>query len=1485
MKVDKREALQKNSQIVLTPYFGDGNNVTFHIEKENGRGSSAICYDAYYYEGDVPVWGTLKEYYPCDFDPSPAFDVVRNDAVDDYHRGQLYSKKGTLQNFLTYKEGYVHPYDVLRRVRGKRGLYPLEINELNKFLPDPELYKGFGRSADDPDNCSVYVWVKNEPSFERFSDILQKVCVRMQDENYNSISDVSLILNCIYKLAVCIDALHFFSLYHLDLKPENFGIAISREKHGSLVDSISLYDVNSLYSGRGRHSVVLSSGTKYFRSPEVRAGDTGKYGILSDIYSLGAILYHAMVVKAEENDMGTLEYKNVRFCEGGNEFNEEAYNTIGVHLRNSRLLDNSDETENSIIFRKLYLILLKSLNTTYYHNAFGFYKTAEEFARDLMEVIESLQRSAGNAALEKNTGYHIESNFNKMEEHLAAQNKNGAKGVIQWLLYQYPLYDYCVKREGSEAACNVLVLGGATFASKFVDLAFELSQVKDCRLNITVASKDFAEDKTTYLATRPGMSDFFEIDGEPPKMVSEPYGRLSFVEVHAETDTEGVWRESIRPLFAKHEEEQATEQKYTYVFIALGEERRNQMAAKACAFFLKDSRQKALIGYTVFDKKTESGCDSTLQEGLENTTVLRLSVFDSLEKHTEYRFLRQMAFNAHLIWHPDFINDMQSARAQFRSKYNFDSSFDNALSIPYKLHSVDPDLTLDFSNPHDVAAKVAKICANPQIIGQLTMHEHRRWIVEKITESWTTLTDLSSLHSTTKDDTKRRHPCIVDSTSAAPLSTPKWNNYRHSLWNTAGESEKATLDDLDRLSIEMHQHFLREAENLREDSKKLSAVFARIQDIAARDSLAYCAYEGLRDTVDALSARAKDLPGNVKRYRYYKKQLRGGQFLGSDQKGSQMKKELKSALDELDRIVFPVMQAASFKNWKSVDANLNMKIPFILTYQPALHLCVPFFMETKENRDTTSLFGNMAAALMLNPQYVTFIVDGDAALENLGSFISSLEYCSNIIKNHKIQTSINVQLLRNEKNDFGFETLQRILNVSDKISFVGEIPYEGWNQVERLHEFLVQKSVNFHAIELNNTRISGLLQSANLIFGAGNRTKQTSDDGVFPMYTFNSLDRTFETTNGCRYFSYVGNTPSLLVDDLFLLRDKNFKFTEPELVKEYKKLWTVYTGKDPNARDLNTWIWKRLTKAIKDHMQQSNRIARFELAELREAEKLEEYRTCLPAFCKDGLDRILSVLKNHKLNESEKSSFFDDYHFERNASNSVVLIVKNVRKSVKERIEAILAFPMNLAEKNLLDFAFCAGCVDVFSRALRVKNLVLPEMESDDKKRSLEQLINQLKTLKCIRAVSYSGDKKSISFTFATEQHLRLLMNEGSILETYIYREAVESQMFDDVKTGVTVYWDNYGSSNQMDVILIKGLQTMIVEIKATALEQGFYDKLYPLCKTFGVNTVPVILADLAGKESINTQRQIARGKELGIRTIIDANNSAVSLHRLFPLH
>ena len=125
-------------------------------------------------------------------------------------------------------------------------------------------------------------------------------------------------------------------------------------------------------------------------------------------------------------------------------------------------------------------------------------------------------------------------------------------------------------------------------------------------------------------------------------------------------------------------------------------------------------------------------------------------------------------------------------------------------------------------------------------------------------------------------------------------------------------------------------------------------------------------------------------------------------------------------IEEADKLLFPIIQASAYTNWKLNDRDLIRNIPFILTYDPDLHLMIPLIIEGGKQLNASGLFENVAAALMLNPAFITYVVDDrvlnakpqgyiDAAASD---FAKSLLYALKIMDMHGLQTHIRILVLR-----------------------------------------------------------------------------------------------------------------------------------------------------------------------------------------------------------------------------------------------------------------------------------------------------------------------------------------------------------------------------------------------------------------------------------------------------------------------------------------
>ena len=80
--------------------------------------------------------------------------------------------------------------------------------------------------------------------------------------------------------------------------------------------------------------------------------------------------------------------------------------------------------------------------------------------------------------------------------------------AIQYHLYEHPLYACCSQTDDS---LNILIIGFGTHGQQFLDASLQSGQIRNMKLNVTVIS-DSESEKKTYLAQRPELHCFFDID-------------------------------------------------------------------------------------------------------------------------------------------------------------------------------------------------------------------------------------------------------------------------------------------------------------------------------------------------------------------------------------------------------------------------------------------------------------------------------------------------------------------------------------------------------------------------------------------------------------------------------------------------------------------------------------------------------------------------------------------------------------------------------------------------------------------------------------------------------------------------------------------------------------------------------------------------------------------------------------------------------------
>ena len=1448
----------------------------FQIEEVMNAGGSCICYKAKRMTGeDRYVRGTLKEFYPLDcakkddaqseetnrqahaFDQHCAFDLGRETDIGSTVCAQLRTKPSRAFYFYLARDAFYQTYKTtVNTVRNKR-------TELENFIAPYFIYKGIA-PQEDPQNFTYYIWTEGENTLVSFEDYL----TMMRDLVRKSIDECDktnrtlayhfyTVLKTVTSLARGIKAFHDEQLLHLDIKPSNFGIRLSFGR--ALPESISLFDLNAVYSIGD--SLCRYAGTDGFRAPEMDPAHF-KPTNACDLYSLGATLYYSVVFPETAGDTD----EAIELERQDRLYRDSLFDEIDSRVAESALFRwseiNSQARMHDLLTQLLKGSLVRGENTSK-HEPFV---SVSEFIECAEKLLKNLEAEIGKEAT-TDENMTVVSQVVAREDYWDDAVDTGATGAMQCLLYDYPLYEY--EKNG---IVDVLVLGCGTYAQRFIDIAFEMSQVRNCNLNITVITHQ-KEDETRFLALRPDFTRFFTLNGVPAS--EEPYGNIRFLTIDEKGFSDrGENADKIKAVLGDQFDP------FAYVFIALGATGLNRRLAIELAesngilSAKKINRNKPLVNYVVYEKRKTSGHKK--YESLP-ACLHPVQVENVLVSHADYAFLKRMAFNTHLIWKGEGNVDLKKERARFRAAYKFNSSLSNVLSLKYKLHSM--GIELDKNKlariTHTLIEKLSEPCENGTWTEELALYEHRRWVVNAVCNGWVGMKaeEYGQLKNETKDVRTRRHPCIVPSKAGRSLKESVW--YSTQQWDRPDLEETDAfnnLDDLDKMSVRLHRALKKNA--LSVDLARINEVAGDLQTVLTGNAQALALFSSYYTALcDVLQNPQENIATNARIYAHYRMRL-----LSILQADAQYGKQAKKKLDELDKLFTPICLANEYADFKNKDYELIGNMPFILNYSTSLRICIPFEM-TRENR-----FENVASCLMLNPSYVTYLIDLEDVEKDGKLAVELMKYIACIMDSHNLQTRICAVLTADENRRAQAERIaQDLCDCSERI--VSGIVIEASDSrqtMQNLREYL--NAVNgsatpFSLIERNKTRISGWLDVL---------------CSSVPTYAFDSASGKFEPDERCAWLDYLPFHVHLNVEDLFATQGCLCVSHEPEMLNFYKKFWEDYyrKGTTPEEHLIYTAAWKKLCAELKKEALRIDQLG-FLNYEQNQRYPKNEFSFYAPAFCKATLVKLFTILKNEPYCLLDKRSFIED-------CTSVMLKINLVCSNQTAKvITAILSEPHKLMDASQFTAITKGNIIFFYCQSLCMKKVEMPFMPfvNEPKEKRDKALPENVIMRDFLYKLKDDGfllnfthvhadntcSKDYISFTFCSQSIKDLLTNEGNLLELYVYYELLRSGYYDDVRTGVEVHRCAGAHSvptHELDLIAVKGMNTQLCEIKArTELSPLFYSKLYACARNFGINTKAVIIADLLGKtDGVNFANGVCmqRGKEdFGVHTVHEVDEIA----------
>lgn len=688
-----------------------------------------------------------------------------------------------------------------------------------------------------------------------------------------------------------------------------------------------------------------------------------------------------------------------------------------------------------------------------------------------------------------------------------------ATGVIQKLLYDKPLYNY-IDREN----VNILVFGFTELCRRFIDIAFEVSQVNGYKLNITVVCNNNNE-RETYLNDRPAFKDFFEVDGVK---IENSYGALAFSYTDFNNEIDNIVSEFLLD----------ENKKYSYVFIDCDNDRKNYAIAKTCNVCRDLLYNDPIINFVSSkQRKTSQYLNAVLRD-------------DTIQNHKSYSKLKRMALNCHLLWNNSDFIDLRKLQREFNKYYNFSSSLSNVLSIKYKLNSVG----IDFDSP-DAADKFYELSKSEKgKIAALVQAEHDRWNVAMICNGWSTQKNLNNCLNGIKDYSNKLHPCIVHCGNKIVLEN-SWKNNNYEKWNAVGRSEIEKLDRLDQVSVKLHRVFKAKASEIKSNNIISVTDIYEIQKQLLNYENALFAFSKYLVCINSIIGGSAV---EVKQHDYYLNKL----FAALRSVPKNIKNNVKKRVELLENDLKPVFESQKYTDYKSFDHMLVKNIPFILTYRTNIHLCIP--LETNnDNAANQVLFRNVASSLLINPSRITYFFkissDGQEKLTE------ALRYACKCMASHNIRANINVCLLSSSL--IKESRIEEIKSVSKKIKRIDSIVYKNEDELEKqLYEYI--KAHRFTAIEKNGSETSGIFY--------GMRVFRNN-----PYYLFDSKKAEINCFNNCNELRYIPFRASLKISDLFESKSSYDKISLPDFQEDYKFFWDIYRESDSSCA-----AWKCLCNSL-----------------------------------------------------------------------------------------------------------------------------------------------------------------------------------------------------------------------------------------------------------------------------------------------------------------
>ena len=1236
-------------------------------------------------------------------------------------------------------------------------------------------------------DSTVYIW-SDGVAGKCFDTYLEEV---KACPNTNSEENLKNILTACLEFVDCIKLLHSNGLLHLDIKPSNFLVEYSSDfkiKSGK----ISLFDISTLYEYKSRTFPI--TGSKGFMAPEIKAGM--RYNNKADIYSIGAMLFNSLVVVDEIPD---------------GLYDDKYYPEISKFVKSSKLLMNSEINSDDQLLSAICSILEKCLNKSRKKR----YSAISLVKSDLEKVIKRLDMLINSSV------------------DVVKEVKLHPINVIQKMLYQYPVYNFT-----KDTDFNFLVIGSGVYAHKFIDTSLQIIQMDGYHLNITAAMNDAVDGKTSYLRFRPGLEEFVNVNHHMEDE-SQAFANLDFVSFNDVCDEEitriqAKNRTLIRDFFEKEGKE------FHYIFVAMLEENVNREVAKTIAeivdkkypvFYLTQE----YVGREVEDKPF----------GITPIFTNKTTEIEEIDKD-----LQDMAFNTHMSWNSFVDFDIEKMRREFlynpENTYNKNSSITYALSVQYKLHSID----IDCSDKEKAAKEFQALLLDDtakSIYNRLVYFEHRRWILEKVVDGWQAPRDeYGNLDfnrciefSKVKDDKKKLHPCIVRGSVETPLSSKEYTMDGHQKWD---EEIDPSLDELDTMSIQLHQVLKKYAQDFKNNYNHSD--LEKIKSFIPRDNTQIV--QALQQFEFCLTNILNGVKSYCRQFDYYKEKVEKAIKVLPEITQS----DIQKCLDNIKHIFFPICESQLYRNYKSYDEDLINKIPYILTNKFYTDLAIVF----EDANNNQMLFQNVASSIILYPNTLHFMYVVKDEM-NMEQFITSCKHVLNFLKSRKSDTEIHFVLCIPEdvcqetrsNLDVQLKNLpKQIKDSQKKIKFEYHV-LKCKNNKDAMFKF---KSY----MKYNSISLMDVSQSLFSLTEENDEFLRTIESCGIKHFQLDASDKKFKNMQSCQVLQYIENNAFIRVSDLFVLADdESHSYQLPELSSEYEDLWKLYTGNSELEFEKNVNRWNSLCQKLLQYEEDRGYIAKIQFRDGKTTQK--HWSRLMPSAAYETINTLVQKLKQVNVIDETSNVIF--------TSKDTCKVIIDLDESYVQDIRQlfnnqIIFFPWSniKVERN-------KSWIYIFYDDLNVNDLELDEEDG------LYELLYDLDDSGYINQLNIESG--IVQFSYSSPRIKNILTSYAELLKIFIYYETLKLGYFDDIVCNFTC-----GNERVVDLIFIKEFKSIFLECDTIDIfDPNEYTWLLELNRNVGIDSQTIFLGRENGSEiNVNSNFKLISNP----KDIMDIGNTFVKI-------